>query len=993
MPARTLSVVITANIRGLRSGLGQASASVRTFGNDVRTLGVNTKAHTDMIGRGFLGAGAVMIGALGASAFAAIRFEQAMRNVTTISSYAARNFDEVSNKAREMSTRLPQSATELAEGMYQVASSGFAARDSLVQVTEAAATAASAGLASTEEAATGLTGIMNAYGLSASKAREVSDLMFQTVNLGVVTFGELAHEIGGVVGTAAAASVDFESVGAALATITRAGIPAAEATTSLNRVLQNIISPSEAMAETLTKLGYSSGQAAIESDGFEQVMKRLVGTTHGNIAALDELFPDIRGLRGALALTANEGKTWETVLKGMGIATDGAGATARALKEQSKSLGFQLGITKNRIIDAAIGVGQALMPALRLVNSVLSKVIEGFQALPGPVRTGIVILTALGGILLTVGGAFLLLAGKVARAKLALQEMGPAGQKIGAMTSTLGRVAGRMAIVATAAVGLVTSFEMIGDSATGSVIGIGGMIASGAALGSMFGTWGAPIGAAIGGIVGLGKALFGGGESADDFAARIDRLSGKIEGLGKKAAFVAFLEQLPDDMDKAAFAWGRMTEGIEKDLRALGQRSPAQLAKLVRAMKSLRDETGKPLTNRREAAALDRMVEKSARAFARQAQEKKKSAKADGELAEGGRKAKQIIAQLGNAADGATEDVVGLTEAQKELQKEIRDFLNPMDAWGRATEIATERAEKSFGDLKGKVIPSLTDFTNALRGQNLTLIGWEQNLITVGERGGDEFRRQLQNLGPEAAGMVAQIAASTGPEFEAVREQFATSADLASTGAVQAFDEGLATAGQIASERGAAAGTSLQAGFDSTMPSAVETLKGHVSKLKKELNSIRAANVAISVTWHAGATPVPPKDEKDGGIIRFFADGGHYAQIVPAGTYRVFGEDETGGEAYIPLANAKRARSMGILREVASIFGQDVIPRGARRFAYGGITGRGIERGTRMGTTVIVNTNITYAAPIYGNDGVKAAARAVVDARDAALATKLRARR
>lgn len=58
-----------------------------------------------------------------------------------------------------------------------------------------------------------------------------------------------------------------------------------------------------------------------------------------------------------------------------------------------------------------------------------------------------------------------------------------------------------------------------------------------------------------------------------------------------------------------------------------------------------------------------------------------------------------------------------------------------------------------------------------------------------------------------------------------------------------------------------------------------------------------------------------------GGFLRF-ASGGevHEAQIGNAST-RVWNEPETGGEAYIPLSGSKRLRSVGILNEVAGMFG------------------------------------------------------------------------
>lgn len=75
----------------------------------------------------------------------------------------------------------------------------------------------------------------------------------------------------------------------------------------------------------------------------------------------------------------------------------------------------------------------------------------------------------------------------------------------------------------------------------------------------------------------------------------------------------------------------------------------------------------------------------------------------------------------------------------------------------------------------------------------------------------------------------------------------------------------------------------------------------------------------------------------DGGIVKYYANGGvenHTAQIAPAGAMRVWAEPETGGEAYIPLAQSKRGRSTAILGAVANEFGYGLTP-----FADGGFWG------------------------------------------------------
>ncbi|KAB1647469.1 phage tail tape measure protein [Pseudoclavibacter sp. CFCC 14310] len=78
---------------------------------------------------------------------------------------------------------------------------------------------------------------------------------------------------------------------------------------------------------------------------------------------------------------------------------------------------------------------------------------------------------------------------------------------------------------------------------------------------------------------------------------------------------------------------------------------------------------------------------------------------------------------------------------------------------------------------------------------------------------------------------------------------------------------------------------------------------------------------------------------------RHYAWGGietHTAHIAAGGGMRrVFNEEETGGEAYIPLAASKRVRSAALLGQTAAIFGYDLVPRGSRRvaFADGGTVG------------------------------------------------------
>ncbi|WP_054246380.1 phage tail tape measure protein [Rhodococcus opacus] len=79
------------------------------------------------------------------------------------------------------------------------------------------------------------------------------------------------------------------------------------------------------------------------------------------------------------------------------------------------------------------------------------------------------------------------------------------------------------------------------------------------------------------------------------------------------------------------------------------------------------------------------------------------------------------------------------------------------------------------------------------------------------------------------------------------------------------------------------------------------------------------------------------------GNLRMYANGdirnGHEPQIARPGDYRVFGEEETNGEAYIPFALSKRARALAIWRETGRRLGVAEFSGGG----FGGYSGPDTE--------------------------------------------------
>ncbi|MGP3685821.1 phage tail tape measure protein [Streptomyces sp. IBSNAI002] len=126
------------------------------------------------------------------------------------------------------------------------------------------------------------------------------------------------------------------------------------------------------------------------------------------------------------------------------------------------------------------------------------------------------------------------------------------------------------------------------------------------------------------------------------------------------------------------------------------------------------------------------------------------------------------------------------------------------------------------------------------------------------------------------------------------------------------------------------------------------TATGNISAIQGAINSLTGRTVTVTTVhnsiWTTSGSrgPGPWSDgyrfEADGGVVSYYAEGGvrseqHVAQIAPAGSWRVWAEPETQGEAYIPLAGSKRTRSKAILGEVARRFGGEI-----SYFAGGGLS-------------------------------------------------------
>jgi len=281
----------------------------------------------------FLAAGTALVGAMTVSIAKADKFQKAFSNVATLVDTSSVNMQDMAIELLNLDERLG-SATELTEGLYQALSASVEPGKAVQFVGESAKFARAA-LIDTNTAVDVITTGLNAYGMEADKATDISDKLFSVIKLGKTTGAELASVIGQSIPLFANMGISFDELGASIAVMTRQGINAANATTQLNAVVNAFLKPSEDMAARVQSLGYESGEAMIQALGFKGAVDLITESTGGSKEELSAMFNNTRALRGVLALTGEGAADFSEILDQV---TNSAGATQEAFEKQELTM-------------------------------------------------------------------------------------------------------------------------------------------------------------------------------------------------------------------------------------------------------------------------------------------------------------------------------------------------------------------------------------------------------------------------------------------------------------------------------------------------------------------------------------------------------------------------------------------------------------------------------------------------------------------------------
>ena len=291
-----------------------------------------------------------------------------------------------------------------------------------------------------------LTTALNAYGLSADKASNISDMLITTQNLGKTSVDELAASVGKVIPLAAAYGVEMDNLSAAYAELTKGGIATAEAGTYLKSMLSELGDSGSTVSAVLkAQTGATFAQLTEQGYSLGDVMEVLGKSVNGNAGAFNELWSSSEAGIGALSLYNAGATQFNTTLNAMQTS---AGATQAAYDAMTNTVEHSKEALSVATENLKISFGQTINPYLKTFYDLQTNVLNGVSKFVTEHPVVAKAITAL-----TVGfGAAILAVGGIAAASLTAI---PAVAALGAAISAAIWPATAIAAAVTAVVGVV----------------------------------------------------------------------------------------------------------------------------------------------------------------------------------------------------------------------------------------------------------------------------------------------------------------------------------------------------------------------------------------------------------------------------------------------------------------------------------------------------------------------------------------------------------
>lgn len=404
------TVVLQGDIGNLQASFAQAENLMRQTGRRMEEVGrdLTTKVTLPLAAIG------------GAAVQAAAAFDNTLRKTAALTSMTTEETFGLSDAVRELGIQYASSGRDAAEALFFIATPSLTVAQTM-DVLKESLKGAVIGLGEAKSIALGSVGAMNAYAKTGLTATRATEILAAGVKFGRFEAQELVPVLGRLTGIAAAMGISFEDVVGTLAALTLTGSNTYEASTQLSAIMSSLMGTSEDGEKVLRSYGLSLEalrKTAAQPGGLIQVFRELEAATAGNIEKLEDVFPNIRAMRGVMNALAQDSAVVDRAIRGV---RDSTGLLDKAFKTFADAPAYQIKVAFAELKDALISLGQVLVPtvvpAFKQVSAVIKRLVEQFAALDPEMRAFIVTSAALAAAL----GPVLLVLGSVVKILGALQ--------------------------------------------------------------------------------------------------------------------------------------------------------------------------------------------------------------------------------------------------------------------------------------------------------------------------------------------------------------------------------------------------------------------------------------------------------------------------------------------------------------------------------------------------------------------------------------------
>ncbi|MGE6963988.1 phage tail tape measure protein [Bacillus thuringiensis] len=536
--------------------LEQQGNRLLNFGTRMETLGNHLQNAGMQIGMVFGGMTYAIGRGLKSAVEESMNFEQQMANVKAVSGSTGEEMKKLSELAVNMGETTKYSSVQAGQGIEELIKAGVSLTDIINGGLEGALNLATAGELELGEAAEIASTALNAFKADHLSVADAANILSGAANASATDVRELKYGLSASSAVAAGAGMTFKDTATTLAVFAQNGLKGSDAGTSLKTMLMRLNPTTKEAYNQMRDLGLitynaQAGYDFLVKNGIQPasrsvgdieqalegyVMKiegakkwndkcdttfRELATSsaflsskfydqQGHIQSLEnisgtlhESMKDLTDQQRSMALETLFGS--DAVRGATILFKEGANGVNSMWDAMTKVTAAEVAATKIdtlkgrlTLLDSAFStmkktIGDALAPVVSIFVAGLQKLVDGFNALPGPVQKAIAI----------TGGIALALTAIATAIGVVLAAFGMIMSGIGALATALG-IAGGAAGLAGAAVGVL-----------------------GSALGVLLG----PVGLIAAALIGTGVVAYKAYQKAtEDSIASVDRFATNTEG-------------------------------------------------------------------------------------------------------------------------------------------------------------------------------------------------------------------------------------------------------------------------------------------------------------------------------------------------------------------------------------------------------------------------------------------------------------------------------